>query len=296
MSQPFSHLALLSAPQHTNNHSQSTVFDDLAHTIVHSTTLSLLRASTLIPTTPADSRLFLIKHLLLLKSQIVAFDIEYVHQPSPTLDFSNITSTFFELSSRGSIFDVRNLWRLMTLDPRGLIPKVVENMLDAKVELDGRLRTVINDFVTSHASLITKEIDSSATAKPRFDPIQAVTKVKETAEKEIPLLRRRLDSYLDDPRTKETLVAAVRDQVLLNYESFYDLWTERQAKEMKGDTGGTPGGKSKKGKGKEGEVWDADMFGEWIGGLFNVKGLGLGGADSMEEDSRSVSVSRHGSV
>lgn len=199
----------------------------------------------------------------------------------------------------------------MTLDPRGLIPKVVENMLDAKVELDGQLRTVINDFVTAQASSLTKEIDSSALAKPRFDPHAAVTKVKEVAEKEVPLLRRRLDSYLDDARTKETLVAAVRDQVMLNYESFYDLWTERQAKEGGGGKGGNIGGgaagalsgKSKKGKGREGEVWDADMFEEWIGGLFNVRGMGLmgiaeggGGGGGGEEDGRSVSVSRHGSV
>lgn len=280
----------------TNPHLQSTVFDDLAHTIVHSTTLSLLHASTLIPATPADRRLFLIKHLLLLKSQIVAFDIEYVHQPSPSLDFSNLTSTFRELSSRGSIFDPRNLWRIMTLDPRGLVPKVVENMLDAKVELDGRLRTVINDFVTAHATLLTKEIDSSALANPRFEPIAAVTKVKEVAEKEIPLLRRRLDSYLDDARTKETLVAAVRDQVLLNYESFYDLWTERRAKEGKGSAGGgTPGGaRSKKGKGREGEVWDVDMFGEWVGRVFNAGGLGLVEMELGEGDS--ASLSRRGSV
>ena len=184
----------------------------------------------------------------------------------------------------------------MTLDPRGLIPKVVENMLDAKVELDGRLRTVINDFVTTHASLLTKEIDSSALAKPRFDPITAVAKVKEVAEKEVPLLRRRLDSYLDDARTKETLVAAVRDQVLHNYESFYDLWTERQAKEGKGAAGGAAGGRSKKGKGREGEVWDADMFGEWAGGVFNVRGLGLMGMDGGEEEGRSVSMSRQGSA
>src|SRR6202030_1356076 len=60
--------------------SQSSVFDDLAHRIVHSTTVSLVSASTLISTraSPTDAALFLIKHLLLLKQQIVAFDIEFV--------------------------------------------------------------------------------------------------------------------------------------------------------------------------------------------------------------------------
>ena len=176
----------------------------------------------------------------------------------------------------------------MTLDPRGLVPRVVENMLDAKVELDGRLRSVIGDLVTSQAGTITQAIDSSATAKPRFDPLAAVNKVKETASKEVPMLRKQLESYLDDTRTKETLVAAVRDQVLLNYESFYDLWTERQAKD--GKDGAKAGAKSKKGKGKEGEVWDVDMFGEWVGGVFGVRGLGLMGMEDDDDQSPRGSV------
>lgn len=232
-------------------------------------------------TTPSDARLFLIKHLLLLKQQIVAFDIEYVHQPSPSLDFSSLTTTFYELRTRGSIFDPRNLWRLMT-NPTNLFPKVVENMLDAKVELDGRLRTVINDFTTAQAGTITQPIDTSALAKPKFDPLAAVTQVKALAEKEVPPLRKRLESYLTDLRTRETLVAAIRDQVLLNYESFYDLWTEKQAKEGKEGGGKT---RSKKGKGREGEVWDVDMFEEWAGGVFGVREFGLlGNHDNDDRD------------
>lgn len=248
---------------------QSTVFDDLAHAIVHATTHSLIYASTLIPSnhphaTPADTRLFLIKHLLLLKQQIVAFDIEYV-TPDISFDFSGMTSTFHELRSRGGLFSPRSFWRIMG---GSLIPRVVENMLDAKVELDGRLRTVINDFTTAYASLITAPIDAAATASPRFDPLAAVSKVKEIAHKEIPLLRRKLDEYLDDSRTKETLVAAVRDLVLQDYETFYDMQTESK-------DGGAKVSKSKKGKGRDDRIWDVDMFGEWAGGVFGVKGLGM---------------------
>ncbi|CAD6582195.1 MAG: Golgi transport complex subunit 3 [Alectoria sarmentosa] len=241
----------------------STVFDDLAHNIVHQTTNSLKHASTLVTqrthNTSADGRLFLIKHLLVLKQQIVAFDIEYV-TPDVSFDFSGVTNTFWELRERGGLFDPRNLWRIMG---GGLLPKVVENMLDAKVELDGSLRTVINDLTSEFASRISKPVDASATAKKGFDAVQAVNVIQKIAEKEVPVLRRKLDEYLDDVRTKETLAAAVQDQVIQNYETFYDIYTAEKRSNGKQV--------SKKGKGRDDEAWDPDMFTEWAGSVFRVR-------------------------
>ena len=243
--------------------------------------------------------MFLIKHLLLLKHQILAFDIEYVHHPDATFDFSLLTTLLATLRTQGtSALLPANIWRLLTTTtPGSLVPKVITNMLDAKTELDSHLRTVINDFTTAHASLITNPIDTSSLAKPRFEPLSAVAKVKTLAEKEVPLLRRRLEAYLDDARTRETLIAAVRDQVLADYESFYDLWTERLKKDGKGTPGGRgAGGRSKKGKGREDEVWDMDMFGEWAGGMFDVgrldsMGLDGGGDGDSDEDGEADSLS-----
>ena len=260
---------------------QSTVFDDLAHQIVHQTTVSLHQAATLISgkATSVDGQLFLIKHLLILKQQIVAFDIEYV-TPDVSFDFSGVTNTFWELRERGGLFDPRNLWRFVG---GGLLPKVVENMLDAKVELDGRLRTVINEFTNNFALRMTNPIGDTATRGSGFDAIKAVKKVQQLAEKEVPLLRRKLDEYLDDVRTKETLVAAVQDQVIQNYENFYDLYTADKRSNGKAI--------SKKGKGRDDEAWDPDMFSEWSTGLFNVGKFG-----SLDEDRSSRSISRDGSI
>lgn len=261
------------------------MFDDLAHNIVHQTTISLQHASTLVTQKPqntsADGRLFLIKHLLILKQQIVAFDIEYV-TPDISFDFSGVTNTFWELRERGGLFDPRNLWRVMG---GGLLPKVVENMLDAKVELDGRLRTVINDFTSDYASRITKPVDASATARRGFDAVQAVNVIQKHAEKEVPSLRRKLDEYLDDARIRETLVAAIQDQVIQNYETFYDTYTAEKRSNGKQV--------SKKGKGRDDEAWDQDMFSEWAEGVFKVRGLGWLDEDG---DSRSRSRSRSGSM
>lgn len=262
---------------------QSAVFDDLAHQIVHQTTLSLHHASALISSkaTALDGQLFLIKHLLILKQQIVAFDIEYV-TPDVFFDFSGVTNTFWELRERGGLFDPRNLWRVMGGD---LLPKVVENMLDAKVELDGRLRTVINRFTNQSAAHITDPIGDATSTKAGNGGLQAVKRVQQLAEKEVPLLRSKLDAYLDDRRTRETLLASVQDQVVHNYEAWYDVFTAEKRSNGKQ--------LSKKGKGREDEVWDPDMFSEWAGNLFNVGRLEVGDGESR---SRSRSLSQAGSI
>ena len=275
------------------------MFDDLAHSIVHTTTHSLLSASQSISAlphrTPADGRLFLMKHLLILKSQIVAFDIEYI-TPDISFDFSNLTSTFYELRDRGGLFDPRNWFRLVRSGVAGaLLPTVVENMFDAKVELDGRLRSVINEFTASFANAVTAPINASATASPRFDALAAVGKIKDIAAKEVPVLRRKLEEYLDDVRTKETLVAAVQEMVVQDYETFYDVYMTQ-----KKDGGKEAGRRSKKGKGRDDEVWDVDMFGEWAAGVFGVSGLdGYDGASvrgSVRGSIRGRSESYTGSI
>ena len=174
----------------------------------------------------------------------------------------------------------------------GLLPRVVENMLDAKVELDGRLRTIINEFTTFLADRITAPISSPTTKRGAFDT-STIQQIKELVDREVPLLRRKLDEYLDDYRTKETLVSAVQDQVVQNYETFYERLTAE--KRSNGKT------VSKKGKGRDDEAWDVDTFAEAVGEVFKIGrvGLGIGGrgeGESEGAESRSRSLSRDGSV
>lgn len=241
----------------------STVFDDLAHHIVHSTITSLVYASHQVGSkkSPQDGQLFLIIHFLHLKQQIVAFDIEF-SPPEVEFDFSSVTNTFYELRERGSLWNPASWVRLVGgAVGGGLLPKVVENMLDAKAELDGRLRTVINDFVNGYASHITAPVETTTVAQQKddFDPLKAVRTVRGLAEKDVPALRAKLDEFVDDARTRETLVAAVRDQVITTYEDFFDTYSEGKGKKI-----------SKKGKAREDEVWGPDLFNDAMEHLFQV--------------------------
>ena len=269
----------------------SSIFDDLAHQIVHQTTLSLTHASTLISSkhSAADGQLFLLRHLLLLKSQIVAFDIEFV-TPDISFDFSAVTQTFYELRSRGGLFDYRNWLRLFSTST--LLPRVVENMLDAKVELDGQLRNVINEFTAGFAGTMTELLPKEGDQRTKTKVEDAVGATRKRLEVEVPVLRAKLEQYIADERTRETLVAAVEDQVVQGYEAFFEGYVGSG----KVANGGGKKGISRKGKSPESEVWDSDTFGEWCEGVFNVAKW-VDGVDE-EDGSRSVgsrSLSRSGS-
>lgn len=236
--------------------------------------MSLTQASALLTksTSPTDAALFLVSHLLLLKQQIVAFDIEFVTPETEVqYDISSITNTFWELRSRGGLFNPRNLVGL-------LIPKVVENMLDAKAEVDARLRQAINDFTAQFVARMTAPIDTKNNKKVPVQEAPARTaKVRQNVEHETPFLRGKLEEYITDHRTREMLVAAVMESVTQTYEDWFDTsYTPSVA-------GSNGAGRSTKGKGREDGVWDPDVFNEWCTGTFKIGTLGLGMEHEYED-------------
>ena len=212
-------------------------------------------------------------HLLLLKQQIVAFDIEFVTPETEVqYNMTSITNTFWELRSRGGLFNPRNLVGL-------IIPKVVENMLDAKAEVDARLRQAINDFTGQFVTRMTAPIDTKSGKKvPVTEAPARTAKIRQNVEHEVPFLRTKLEEYITDHRTREMLVAAVMESVTQTYEEWFDTsYTPSIA-------GSNGAGRSTKGKGREDGVWDPDVFNEWCNGTFKVGTLGLGMEDGSEDD------------
>lgn len=191
--------------------------------------------------------------------------------PEVNVDFSSITNTFWELRERGGLFDPRNIMRFLG---NNMMPKVVENMLDAKAELDGRLRTIISDFTNGFATKMTISVGETAMRKRDFDAGKAVKGVRTAIEKDVVNLRTKLDEYLNDARTKETLAGAVQDQVLANYDEFFEQHNARAR--------ANGNAVSKKGKGRQDDVWDPDTFADWAITIFAV-----GEVELNEDDNRS---------
>ncbi|KKY15035.1 putative golgi complex component [Phaeomoniella chlamydospora] len=293
---------------HTN------IFDDLAHQIVHQTLLSLTTASNSIapaktpskapdadqspPFPPsASSNLFLLTHLLHLKTHLLAFDISTNTNPDISVDFSGPLSTFHELRERGGLFNPVNLMRLVANGT--LLPRVVENMLDAKQELDGRLRSVINDFVGDWSTVMTSNLKSilppnqsastnitnkskrgqqpSPPQTPESRASEMVSRTRTLITTLVPNLRSLLDQWINESRVKETLVAAVMESVVRTYELWFDGIT------ASGVVSAADAAGLKKGKAREDAVWDVDAFEEWAASVFQVGSIAFADAD---EDGR----------
>lgn len=172
----------------------------MVHLCIH----SLFSASTLLSTkqTPLDANLFLIKHLLILKEQIGAFDIEFV-RPETEIDFSRVVDRFREISS-GVIFSPTALKKVAQQSV------VVESLLDAKEELDGKLRIAINGFTNSTAEEIVGVVAGKAAMGAKEEEIKVVAgKFREVAEKLLPSVQQKTEEYISDARTTDILVNAI---------------------------------------------------------------------------------------
>ena len=115
--------------------------------------------------------------------------------------------------------------------------------------------------LAASAGKSAKDADAAAKAA------EAAEAVRANVERDVPFVRQKLEGYLDDARTRETLVAAVMEQVGAVYEEWW---------EARGPGTGANGARSGKGKGREDAAWDPEAFAEWCTVVFKVGRMGLG--------------------
>jgi hypothetical protein len=89
-------------------------------------------------------------------------------------------------------------------------PVVVENMLDAKETLDGKLRIAINQFTSSCAEQMSYDLRDNTSKNINGDGIQSgAERFRETANKVLTLVQQKIEEYIGDPRTTDILVNAI---------------------------------------------------------------------------------------
>ena len=208
----------------------STVFDDLAHRIVHECIVSLQAAHTLAKTRlgTIEAHLFLIKHLITLRTQIVEFDIENV-PAEIQVDFSGIQEVFTKVRQEGLDFSSANLLNIA----RASVPKVVNNMIDAKDELYASMKNAIHEFTEESVKSIISPIMGDAAADTA---VHKTREMRQNATKEFPRIRQIIESYIEDARTTDILVDSIQDLVIQAYQKYHDnlLTVAKSAEDVDG--------------------------------------------------------------
>ncbi|MCO5557959.1 hypothetical protein L7F22_011533 [Adiantum nelumboides] len=136
------------------------IFTGLAQDSIGVCSSSIQKASKMImKQSQMDGQLFLIKHLLILREQIAPFDIEF-GITYKELDFAHLLdhlrrifrgqASFFDFASRSTF-------------ARAFSPRVTENQLDAKKDLERTLKSTCEQFIMSITKLAVEPMLSFIT-------------------------------------------------------------------------------------------------------------------------------------
>ncbi|CAI4060607.1 Golgi transport complex subunit COG3 SKDI_05G2380 [Saccharomyces kudriavzevii IFO 1802] len=220
-------LALLSKIYEMIN---SVVFDDLAHHIVHDCIISLRNAYDMVIRSSAgksdinnlDVSLAYLKNLLMLRDSIQNFNIQYTVNET-YLDFSGVEGFFKSLKENGrNVLKKTKSSSILTL-ARELVPKVVNNMVDARTELISELRNVIKDF-TENTSL--ELIDDTLDTKNDGQLLAKNVKLRENIKARLPRICEQILNYIDDQEIVVNLLDAVQELITQSYSKYFELITE----------------------------------------------------------------------
>ncbi|CCH41554.1 Conserved oligomeric Golgi complex subunit [Wickerhamomyces ciferrii] len=205
----------------------SSVFDDMAHNIVHDCIISLRNAYKLAKPTigKLDSELFFLKNLLLLRAQIQNFDIEYVSNET-FLDFSGVGEIINKIRNGTSVFNT-NGGGLVEL-VRDSVPKVVNNMIDARLELQSELRNVVHEFTEDAVQQIINPITKLSPETAEKDSLA----LKDNIESSLPRLKGEIELFIDDRQIVTSLIDGIQELIIQNYEQYYNTIISKTSQEI----------------------------------------------------------------
>ncbi|QLQ82072.1 hypothetical protein HG537_0G03270 [Torulaspora globosa] len=217
-------LALLSKIYEMLN---AAVFDDLAHHIVHDCILSLRKAYNTVKTVSGgsnnlDIKLSYLSNLLLLRQEIQNFNIQYTVNET-YLDFSGVEAFFktgsLNLSDRES--SVLGM-------AKALVPRVVNNMVDARSELINELRTIIGEFTeTASAQLFGATLDIENRDSRTI--VDNNNTLRSQLEEKLPRIHAQISTFIDDQDVVASLMDAVQEVTSQRYSEFYEKVSDEAA-------------------------------------------------------------------
>jgi hypothetical protein len=194
----------------------SSIFDDLAHHILHECIASLNKVFVLAQTRlgPMEAHLFLMKQLLILRAQIVEFDIDAA-PAEVQVDFSGLAGVISRIRTEGVQINSSSILNLA----RESVPKVVNNMLDAKSELYAQLKNAIHAFTELAVKTITKSIIDNPLPSTA---VEDTRKLRQDIQQELPRIRDVIKVYVADDHTVDILIDSIQDLVIQTYEAYHE--------------------------------------------------------------------------
>ncbi|CAG8739718.1 7470_t:CDS:2, partial [Cetraspora pellucida] len=220
------------------------IFDDIAQDVVNLCLQSLLTTSEIVAKeSRLDGQLFLIKHLLILKDQIASFDTQFIHEEKD-LDFSQITDALSEILQNK--YSILSPTTLIGLASKG-IPKVVENRIDSKQEVDKELKRICEEFIMDSYKAAIEPLSSFLMKVSAFrlrndlKPVHQQTLLKDQSfaqpaniievyetfqdavKSRLHYIITKMSEYLDDRKTENVLLKPIQQHIMDTYQAFYDI-------------------------------------------------------------------------
>lgn len=192
----------------------SSVFDDIAHTIVHDCITSLKKAFETVSGNATinqlDNQLSLLKNLLLLRDQVQNFDIQYISRET-YVDFSGFLQGIKDIGRRStSVFQ-------LGMDT---VPKVINNMVDARSELIVELRNTICALTKVAADeLVDNYLSLSNTSDDLLDKNM---QLRESIESKLPSIYDQVGNFIINDDVKHHLLDAIQQEIVSRYASYYE--------------------------------------------------------------------------
>lgn len=218
----------------------SVVFDDLAHYIVHSSIFILREGAYKLAMShlgAVDANLFYLKNLIILQNQLNNFDIQYVRTET-TLDFTSGINEIYQIIKNGEfIYNINHAGRFIELVKKS-VPKLINNMIDAKYEIELELNNAVNQFITDCANDIIKPIVLTDTTSE--DPLQATHHFRDKLIIEIPNIHKEIQRFITDDIIIKYLIDNLANLIISAYETFYakieqDLATDKGSEQQFGE-------------------------------------------------------------
>lgn len=204
------------------------VFDDLAHYIIHSCIYMLKNGALKLAVAhlgSMDAKLFYLKNLVMLKNQLNNFDIQFVRTET-SLDFTSGIQELIQIFRNGQLYVKFNEKGGLLELVKKSVPKVINDMIDAKHEIELELSNSVNEFVTECANTICAPIleEGKLTLKEKAIAMNDNLLMK------LPQIQTQIKLFIDEEEIIRYLLDMLSNLISSTYEAYYRTLEEKLAK------------------------------------------------------------------